>query len=157
MKIEKIVKSSVKCDVEINRAFIPAAVEFDLIPEKLKAYNTDWWLAIPGDCGCDVVVVACDGEYIGYDGKKLSDRVDEYYPVVRPCLEISGLSVDDVFIFGGMEFEVVAENLAFCLGDIGITEYRSDYRAADATDYETSNAKKFVDAWFDRAKKEASL
>ena len=65
---------------------------------------------------------------------------------VRPVLRITNLNdykVGEDFKFGGQWFRIVNDSMAFCLDSIGHHEFDGV-----SNDYEKSEIKKFIDAWF---------
>ena len=69
-------------------------------------------------------------------------------------LESSNLKIGDSIFFGDREFEIVSNDFAFCKTDIGKHNFREDYKSEGANDYEKSDIKKFIEEWFEKAKKE---
>lgn len=152
MKVEKIVTETQ--DLEIVGATLLTIKETEKLQMRLRQYNNWWWLRSPDDDRSGVAHVHRDGSVYKY-----GYYVVNAYDAVRPALEIKNLEssafdVGDVFIFGGKRFEVINSKTAFCLEDIGTCAFREDWRAEDANNYETSDVKKFVDDWFEKAKQE---
>ena len=150
MKIEKI--TTVPEEIEITGATLLSIEEAEALPLRLRKYNNWWWLRSPVYNKCRAAYVYNNGHVGG------SGSVDNFDYVVRPALKITDLSsnlkVGDVFIFGEKKFEIVADSFAFCIEDIGTRCFRKDWRAEDANDYEKSDVKKYVDAWFAGASNE---
>jgi len=117
------------------------------IPLELRRYNDWWWLRSSGFDGHSAACVRNDGS-ISMCGTSVS-----VCNTVRPVLQIknlnsSNLQVGDIFKFGGNWFNIVTDELAFCISNIGTCEFRKDGKAKDADKYEKSDVKKFVDEWF---------
>ncbi len=122
------------------------------LSKKDREYSRWWWLRSPGDRLCYAAYVDCDG-FISYYGH--NTNIDRAY--VRPALNIdlgsSNLKVGDTFYFGGKKFEIIADDLAFCLSDIGTSLFKRSDSFLEGNDYELSDVKKIVDQWFEEAKK----
>lgn len=149
MKVTKII--AVPEEIEITGATLLSIEESEALPLRLRVYKNVWWLRAPGryyDCA----------ECVLYDGYSHNVYVRDDGSGVRPALQIknlesSNLKIGDLFIFGKKKFEIVSDSLAFCIEDIGKCCFRKDWRAEGANDYEKSDVKKFVDAWFAEASK----
>lgn len=154
MKVKKIVRKTEETELDIICSTLLSINEVEKVPLKLRVYDEWWWLRSPGhyqDCASTVRDVGSP-YFVGYF--VCSDDV-----CVRPALKISnlgssGLEIGDVFVFGGKEFEIISEDIAFCLSDIGNHCFRYDFRADNANDYEASDVKRYVDEWFEKAKNE---
>ena len=159
MKVKKIV--TIDTDIEIIGATLLSTEEAEKLPERLRKYSNWWWLRSKG-YGSHATYVDRGGS-VNYHG----DAVIYGNNCVRPALKISNLEsanfkIGDTFEFGGKQFEVISNDMAFCKNDIGVYVFRVnynvygyivDYDAPDANDYEISNVKKFVDDWFNTALK----
>ena len=149
MKVNKIIKSAVEEELEITGATLLSIEEAEeYLTESERAYNTWYWLRSRGLESYDALNVYYDGE-INRNG----EYVDYSDGVVRPVLQIknlefSNLEVGDTFEFGGYEFKVISENLAWMhKQDIGQHAFNNDFKKGN--DYETSDVKRVVDAWFE--------
>lgn len=122
-----------------------------LLAKDEKIYKKWWWLRTPGDDDDDACYVDKAG-YIFPNGYVW----DNYGSGVRPALKIdtssSNIKVGDVFMFGGKEFKVLTPKLAWMhKDDIGCCAFRNDVFAPNTNNYEASDIKKLVDAWFNKA------
>ena len=84
-----------------------------------------------------------------------------YYYDVRPVLiisnlESSGLKIGDTFEFGSKQFEIISNNKAFCLTNIGACVFKRNSNALNANNYERSDVKKFIDEWFEKSIEEVN-
>lgn len=150
-----IVKVTVRCtikesDLDVLEATLLTKEEAKQLPERLRKYDNWWWLKSPSRYSDGAIYVSASGG--------MSDGGVFYVGKVRPALKISnlessGLKVGDKFEFGGQEFEIISDNKAFCLNDIGECAFRQELRI---NVYETSNIKKYVDDWFEKSKKEST-
>ena len=150
-----IVKVTVRCtikesDLDVLEATLLTKEEAEQLPKRLKEYDAWWWLKSPSRYSDSAIYVSASGG--------MSDGGVWYVGKVRPALKISnlessGLKVGDKFEFGGQEFEIISDDKAFCLNDIGECAFRRDLRV---NYYENSNIKDFVDEWFERSKKESN-
>lgn len=152
MKIQKILTQTE--ELEIIGAKLLSIEEAKELPIQLRKYEDWWWLITPSCFYHYVAIIEEDGS-IDEEGI----YVEAGSVVVRPALQIqnirvSNLQIGDAFIFGDKKFEVISENLAFCVEDIGNCCFREDGRAKDANKYEKSDVKKFVDDWFEEANNE---
>ena len=140
-------------NLEISEATLLTRKEAEkILPERFLHYKDWWWLQSPGrKQGCAAFIgtfgaVRSDGKAVFYD--------DGY---VRPALKIrinpaSNATIGNRFIFGDVEFEIISDDIAFCVGDIGQSVFRKNGDAEDAKSYEASDIKKLVDSWFTKAK-----
>lgn len=152
MKVEKIIQTTETTEIEITGATLLSIGEVKKLPTELRKYDHWWWLQSPGD---DQFVTTL----VHFDGSICSSGVCVNYSdvMVRPTLRIknlrsSNLKIGDTFKFGGIEFEIISNDFAFCKSDIGCHYFREDWKSDDANDYEKSDIKKFVDDWFGVAK-----
>lgn len=156
-KFEKsIEESNKKPDLDISGATLLTTEEVEKLPERLREYNNSklWWVLQPRDYG--------DADYVAsvYSNGIVSRTGDQrFYFRVRPALIISnfkssGLRIGDTFKFGDKDFEIISNDRAFCLGDIGYSLFREDCRASDVDDYEKSDIKNIIDDWFKKSMKE---
>lgn len=133
---------------EIIGATLLSIGEAERLPDHLRKYSNWWWLRAPGLSRYTAASICNDGS-VYYTG----DLVYNTGGCVRPALRIrnfesSDFKIGDRFKFGGKEFEIISDNLAFCTGDIGRCLFRTDWRAPDANFYEASDVKKKLDRWF---------
>lgn len=148
--VKRIITIAKEFDFNILEATLLTLEETDkILPKRLLPYNNWWWLKTPSCYSCHVVCVSSSG-FTVYPG----NIVDFANNVVRPVLvisnlESSGLKIGDTFEFGGQKFEIISDDKAFCLGDIGTCVFRKDNEAPDANVYEKSDIKKYIDEWFD--------
>lgn len=132
----------------ITGAALLSAEEAEALPQHLRSYKDWWWLQEPGEYRSNAAFVFCDGS-IYYDGCSTNERSNYVRPALHLAgLKSSGLMVGDRFEFGGAKFEIISDNRAFCLGDIGRHAFRDDWRAKDANVYEASAIKRLVDGWY---------
>ena len=118
------------------------------LPERLRKYEEEWWLCSPGLEFVSATCVSADGVV-----NLLGFYLDSDF-FVRPALHITNLKstslkIGDQFKFEDLEFEIITEDLAFCLGDIG----RCVFSELLISDYDISDVKGYVDEWFDKANK----
>lgn len=151
MKVKKIFISTTELELNITEATLLTIDEAKLLPERLKAYR-NWWLKTPGSYSCYAAYVDYNG-FIHSHGGYIRNNLN----VVRPALIISNLESSefkfgDRFEFGGKEFEIVFDYLAFCLTDIGQCAFKKDWNADDKNNYEQSDVKQFINEWFEKAK-----
>lgn len=122
--------------------------EAEKLPQHLRVYPCWWWLRSPGTHQDYAARVNYDGSICYY-----GNYVNDINFCVRPALKLksSNLEIGDKFEIGGIEFEVISDNLAFCMRDIGRCAFREDWEAQDANAYETSDVRQFVEEWFKSA------
>ena len=136
---------------EIKSATLLSVEEMEtLLADDERIYKRWWWLRSPGRDQNIAASVSIGGS-VRYYG----NYVDYGSGCVRPALIINFKSSDykigDTFVFGDRVFKIISDDLAFCLEDIGCHCFRHDWNAAGANDYERSDIKKFVNAWFEIA------
>lgn len=123
-----------------------------LLSKKERKYNYWWWLRSPSDYGYTAACVNIFGNIPSYGGYANCDM-----GCIRPALNIdlfgSGKKVGDVFVFGGKEFKIISETLAWMhKDDIGRSIFSTTAKMSGANIYKGSDAEEFVDAWFEDAK-----
>lgn len=139
-------------NIKITGATLLSAYEAVELPPHLGSYPDWWWLQSPGRDRRTAVCVTSDGA-VYYYGSSVNYNNDCVRPALKICnLESSNLKVGDRFEFGDVNFEIISDDLAFCVSDIGRCAFREDFKAVDANDYEQSDIKKYVDAWYENNK-----
>ena len=151
MKVKQVIAVEKTQELEITGATLLSVEESEKLPIELRKYDNCWWLRSRGYRSDLAISVYSDGSVGEY-----GDSLDRSNNVVRPALQIKNLDITvfkigDTFEFGGKEFKIISENLAFCLTDIGSHCFIEDLKSEDANAYEKSDVKKFVDAWFESA------
>lgn len=142
-------------NLDITGVTLLSIEEAEELPFKFRKYTSRWWLRSPGYNSYYAAFVYSNGSVDDF-----GDYVDLDSNMVRPALQIknlesSNLKIGDVFYFGGKPFEVISNNLSFCLDCIGFYCFRRDCEASDANDYNKSDVKKYVDDWFNQSVQEA--
>lgn len=125
----------------LSHADLLTVEEAKKLPQRLRKYRYWWWLQSPGYDIRYAAYVNVAG-YVRHNGNDVNDSCD----VVRPALRITNLNdykIGSLFKFGGKWFQIIDENTALCVSDIG--KHRFD---AYTNDYETSHIKQYVDNWF---------
>ena len=150
MKVNKIVNSTIECELEITGATLLSIEEAEeYLTDEERKYICWWWLRSGSYSSHNAASVYGDG-FISYYG--YGDFVCDSGDCVRPALQIknlesSNLEIGDIFELGGYEFKVISENLAWMhKQDIGCCAFNKDLE--NGNNYETSDVKKFVDEWF---------
>ena len=126
---------------DFSHADLLTAEEAEKLPRRLRKHTRWWWLRSPGDDSKHAAYVHIGGS-VYYDGHP----VDLSDVAVRPALRISNLNdyrVGSLFKFGGKWFEIIDENTAFCLSNIGIEKFDDK-----TNDYNNSYIKQYIDNWF---------
>jgi len=151
MKVKNISRIiAEEAELEITGATLLTVEEAKKLPSRLRVYKNWWWLKTQGYPSWNATLVTKFGYIndigvdIGMDG------------TVRPALEISNLKssnlkIGDTFEFGCGRFEIISDNRAFCLEDIGESHFNHyiEGELDDFNDYEKSDIKKkIVDEWF---------
>lgn len=139
-------------DLNILEATLLTIDEAIKLPMRLRKYNGWWWLKSRGR-GFDLVACVNRDSFIN---DNYGADVGNPYGKVRPALvisnlEFSNLKIGDTFKFGDKDFEIISNNLALCLDDIGTCAFREDWESPDANIYEKSDIKKYVDEWFEKS------
>lgn len=150
MKVNKIIKSTAEEELEITGAtFLSIEEVKEYLTEEDRKYNNWWWTRSPG-IDSNYAVNVCDDGDLNY----LGSFINGVEHCVRPALQIknlesSNLEIGDIFELSGYEFKVISESLAWMhRQDIGRYAFNDDCR--NGNNYETSDVKKLVDAWFER-------
>lgn len=157
MKMTKERVFRTKTGVSITGATLLSVEEAWNLPNRLMAYKNWWWLRSHGHFQYCVAGVYGNGaiDTVGND-------VDFDEASIRPALKIKNLAssnfgIGGVFSFGGKNFEIISDDLALCLSDIGKHSFRKKWWRKNCRDYEKSDAKKFVDNWYIAAKESEAL
>lgn len=143
MKVKKIETIETPIDITFTGARLLTKEEAETLPERLRLYNDWWWTSSADTFGFSVFVVN------GFFRCVYFSPVD-YNLTVRPALIFKSveLKIGDCINVAGLKFEIIEEGIALCLSDIGKCEFRKDWEAEDANQYEASDIKKFVEQWF---------
>lgn len=143
----KMSKITLENGITVTGATLLTVEEAKRLPKSILKIDYPWWLRSPGNYANLAAYVYSYGSvsYYGYD-------VDDYVSGVRPALNIHLESpiplVGSRFVFGDKGFEIISESQALCTGIVDECVFRKDRTADDANDYEASDVKKFVDAWY---------
>lgn len=162
MKVIRTITTELELNLEITEATLLTVEEAKKLPKRLLRHNSWWWLRSPVNYGhrssyvTYVATVSDDGSV--YDS---GIHVSTIGDAVRPALvisniESSGLKIGDTFEFGGKIFEIISNDKAFCLTDIGTSAFRYGREVDNANDYEKSDIKIFIDEWFEKSKNESN-
>lgn len=152
MKVSKIkmVKSKVEEELEITGVTLLSIEEAEeYLTDEDRKYDYGWWLRTPGYSTTNATDVGYDGS-LHYRGTYVTFSFD----CVRPALQIknlesSNLEIGDIFELSGYEFKIISESLAWMhKQDIGCYAFNDD--CGNGNNYETSDVKRLVDAWFER-------
>lgn len=136
-------------DIEITKASLLTVDEIEKVPMRLREYSRWYWSASPGKYDYYASCFNKDGSVY-----EIGSSVMYTAGALRPALftksfSLFGFNIGDIFVFGDKEFEVVTDDMAFILTDIGINDFR--YDGDFKNDYEISGAKRAVDSWFNDA------
>ena len=150
MKIKNIKRIiAEESELEITGATLLTVEEAKKLPRRLRMYSRWWWLKTRGYLSCNATLVSQVG-YINECGSDIS-----FDGAIRPALKISylessGLKIGDTFEFDGKQFEIISDDKAFCLQDIGECYFNHfvEGELGDFNDYEKSYIKNYVDDWF---------
>lgn len=149
MKIKAEIKVKKELEIQTKGITLLSSEEFDELESRIPPLNdTCWWLRSPGHSDDEAAFV--DGVFGLVYG--LGHNVDLVFGV-RPALilESSNLQIGDSFEFGNHTFTVISEKYALCDDSIGKHCFRKDWKAKDANNYETSDVKKYVEDWYEKA------
>ena len=131
-------------DLDIVDATLLSTDEARVLPLRLRSYNNWWWLRSPSIGFINYAALVYGAGSVSRYGNLVHDGDGAVRPALKITnLESSNLKIGDIFKFGGKEFEIISDNLAFCLGDIG--KHKFDEKS---NDYEISEIKQYVDNWF---------
>ncbi len=146
MKAEKLVISTVETNIEIIEVTLLSIEEYEACKDRVPKVGDWWWLRSPCSIGNYAVYVNTDGSiyYASFLGNHLS--------TIRPALRIrnpksASHQIMDKFNLAGYTWTVVSEDMALCDNIIGRTFFREDWKATDASVYEASDIKKWLDRW----------
>ncbi len=125
--------------------------EANQLPKEILESDGDWWLNTP----VDSLYVTCVSGYgdIHPEGV-MAVGVDNFG--VRPVLDFSeslSYKQGDEFVFGDTEFVVIFDGVALSKTVKGEFQFYDSQDSKDvSTKYEKSNAKKYLDKWFEEQK-----
>jgi len=147
LTVEKLITKTEPVKLDIVEATLPSVEEVGLFQKELREYDNWWWLRSPGYDSDHAAFVGYSG-YVNYYGVFVRDS-----NAVRPMLRLTNLKdtnlkVGDKFVFKDKTFQIVSEDIAFCLEDIGTSRFNKDYMKKPANDYEKSDIKAYVERWF---------
>jgi len=156
MKVKDILRCITKeADLDITGATLLTKEEAKELPKKLLSHDTWWWTRSPSRYSDGAISVSSYG-YVNNNGTGVLSAGKVRPVLTISNLEFSGLKIGDTFEFGGQKFEIISNDKAFCLDDIGQCAFREDWRADDANNYEKSDVKKFIDEWFEKSIEEVN-
>lgn len=126
--------------------------EFHANYKIIPTINEDWWLSSPSKerdrlYATYVALDTCDSE------------ICHANLGVRPALQTEiplDLNPGDKTELYGHTWTVLDENTALCDDIIGFSKFREESKAPDATDYEKSDVKQFVENWLNEKMNEYS-
>jgi hypothetical protein len=116
----------------------------------IKPIDRWWWLRSPGFMRNHAAGVYRDGSVDGF-----GTYVNYPFAAVRPALILKGSStIRQSFNFGGKAWTVISRALALADEPFCTMAFRKEWEGSDANDYEKSDIKPYLDAWFEGARKE---
>ncbi len=147
-KVRKIIHEIQPIDLEVEDITLLSIEEYEAaMAHTVVINNGAWWLRSPViDDGNAACVVGLDG-YVFGDGYDVGSHFG-----VRPALKVNlasaNLSIGDQIQFNGRTWTMINENTILCDVIVGDTAFRKNSRAKDANDYEKSDVKKWLHAWW---------
>lgn len=128
----------------IERATLLSVDEYEKYKKEIPLLSgKSWWLRSPG----------FNDEYAACVSSRSFGSFVSYPLGVRPALQISNpesFQSGEKFSFGENTFTYLGEGFAICTKSIGNCAFRKNYKANDANNYEASDVKKYVDAWYEK-------
>ena len=147
IQAEKIVETTEPVQIELAGATLLSEEEVStLLSTTDRARGFYWWTRTPFNAYYE--------RFVSYGGIAGSDSCSVANSLSPACviknLEGSGLKVGDFFTVGKYRFKVISENLAWLYKQsIGEYPYKKTPDGKELC-YETSDAKKVVDEWFEK-------
>ena len=122
----------------------------DIIKELWQGVT--WWTRSKGWEGDDYACIVSTSLH------DRGDVVDREF-AVRPAIELDfrRLSKGTKVSYAGETFTVLEDGLALCDGLVRMMAFRADRSAPNANEYESSDIKNWVEAWFSRNGDEAEV
>lgn len=119
------------------------------LPKETMLNDDCWWLKSRG-AGNDCVAGVYSCGSVSYNG-----FFAYLENAVRPALMIQNLNfsifeIGDKFRFGEKEFEIISDTRALCTESVGCCAFRKDCLAESANNYQASDLKKFLKAWYEK-------
>lgn len=146
MNAEKIITITEPIDIDVQGITLLSVEEAEQLPEDVLAADDSWWLRSPGR-DCYYAAIVHDVGYVHGYGLYVY-----YYLGVRPALivnlESSNLANEDKILYRDHIWTAVLDRYLLCDDFIGTRQFRSDWRAVNANDYEASDIKKYIEDWF---------
>lgn len=145
MKIEKIVQVVQELYIDINGITLLSVEEYEACKANIKPIEYGWWLCPHGNYDDVAAFVYGDDGYVHDHGHYVF-----FMHGVRPALKISksnNLQIGDRFGFGGKAWTIVGDGLALADEAFCQMAFRKDWEAEDASVYEASDIKKYLDEW----------
>ena len=103
-------------EIDIKRVTLLSYEEAEMLPKEMRKSDSWWWLQTPGLSENEVFCVS----KVGLIARA---NIDNNKGFVRPAIKFdtdnSNLVIGDVFCFASIKFEVISEDTAFCLTNIG--------------------------------------
>ena len=130
-------------------AMLPTVEMAKKIPERLRVYGRNWWLRSIGGEENKAATVNADGE-INVEGEVVNISL-----AVRPLLYCkSHLPIGTRFLFGGIPFEIITEEWAFCVECVKFAPFNNSKDGIGAYSYHASSVRRLLDKWFESVLKE---
>ena len=152
IRADKLIISKKSIELEIDGVTLLTIEEAKALIDKQRYQTPTWWLR-------NIYAAFVDGESGSVDVTGI-DICNELFGV-RPALQISNLTssdfeIGDRFEFANYTWTVISEDKALCDDIIGYSVFRDDWKAKDASDYEKSDIKKYLDNWWEEMQNEVS-
>lgn len=158
MKIKADKITIQKADIDIIGVTLLSAEEAEALPSEIRNIGKSWWLRSLNDYGIAAIITG-DGRVVNYGRHML------YPDGVRPALEVGyermcmvnpRLDRGDKINLAGHTWTVISDQYILCDDTVGECVFQNDWEAPYAHDYEKSDAKEFLDDWFNKNVKETA-
>ena len=144
MKVLKQIITKEQIDLDILDITLLSKEEYETYHDFISPVNSWWWLRSSGTDQRFVAEVRSTG-LIRYD------LVDRDCVAIRPVLIYNPKSSDlvsgDTIDLAGHMWTILKDGLMLCDEAVDYTVFRKERMAANANDYEASDAKKWLENW----------
>ena len=146
MKVDKIITTTEPLELEITGITLLSRKEYEECRTNIPHINKWWWLR--SSCSNIGLYVCVVTDYGTLDYNSLNGD----YVGVRPALVMdrksSNLEIGDKLKIKERSWTVISDRLALCDDMITEMPFKKDWRVDDADDYESSDIKSFIEAWW---------
>ena len=147
MNAEKIITTTEPIDIDIQGITLLSVEEVEQLPDEMRTATETWWLRSPGDIDDGAADVFGDDGDVNVYGNYVRNTLGVRPALIISNLESSNLEEGDKIQYRGYAWTVILGKYALCDSIIAQKQFREDWKADDANDYEKSDVKKYIEDW----------